>query len=129
MNRVLVDTSAILALLVPTDQAHARARREFDRLRRKEATLLVTSYVLVETYALIGRRFGVAAVRRFREEFAPLLQVIWVTPVMHEKALDLLLADGRRRLSLVDAVSLVVAAESTVDGIFAFDKHLAAVFG
>lgn len=31
MNRVFVDTSAIVALLVPTDGAHARSVEIFDR--------------------------------------------------------------------------------------------------
>jgi predicted nucleic acid-binding protein len=127
MNRVLVDTSAILALLVPTDTAHEQARQEFDRLASERATLFVTSYVLVETYALLGRRFGPAALDRFRREFAPLLQVFWIAREIHEKALDLLLADGRRDLSLVDAASLVVFREERLDAIFAFDRHLVAV--
>ena len=125
MNRVLVDTSAILALLVPTDRFHRQARSEFERVRERRATLLASSFVLVETYTLIGRRLGIAAVRRFREDFAPLLQVIWITPEIHERATDLWLADGRRRLSLVDAATLVLARDSGVDGVFGFDRHLA----
>ncbi|MCK5651922.1 MAG: PIN domain-containing protein, partial [Gemmatimonadetes bacterium] len=85
---VFVDTSAILALLVPTDTAHARARESFQRLAAARAPLITSSYVMVETYALLQSRLGLEAVRAFRGEFAPLLDTLWVTEETHERALD-----------------------------------------
>jgi predicted nucleic acid-binding protein len=122
--RVFVDTSALLALLVPTDRRHADAKRRFAALGAARAGLVTTSYVLLETYALLGRRMGRDAVRQFREGFAPLLEVRWVDSDLHERALDLLLKEARRRLSLVDAASLVALREMKVDDVFAFDAHL-----
>ena len=124
--RVFVDTSALLALLVQNDAAHDRARDGFAHLRSREATVLTSSYVLVETYALLGRRFGIEAVRRFRATFAPLLDTIWVDAETHEKGLDLLHVRGTRDLSLVDAVSFVIIRERKVDRTFAFDRHFTA---
>ena len=124
MSRVFVDTSAILALLVPTDAAHERAGAVFDRLRIREAVLLTTSYNLVETYALLGRRFGRDATASFRTDFAPLLQVVWVDCDLHERGLDLMLAHGAG-VSLVDAVSFVSIREHRLDEVFAFDRHFA----
>ncbi len=126
MSRVLVDTSALMALLVPTDAAHARAKRTFSRLRTGEAVLLITSYALLETYSLIEHRLGLDAVRAFRERFAPLVEVVWVDAALHEAGLDLLVRRGQRRLSLTDAVSILVARDSRVDEVFAFDRHLEA---
>ena len=124
MSRVFVDTSAILALLVPTDAAHERAGAAFDRLRTREAVLLTTSYNLVETYALLGRRFGRDATASFRTDFAPLLQVVWVDSDLHERGLDLMLARGAG-VSLVDAVSFVSMREHRLDEVFAYDSHFA----
>jgi predicted nucleic acid-binding protein len=118
---VFCDTSGFLALLVKTDAFHARARRAFETLRAREAPLLTTSYVLVETYALLGRRFGLDAVRAFRESMEPLLSVEWIGPDTHAEGLDWLLAQGRARLSLVDATSFVVARAAGVEEAFAFD--------
>jgi predicted nucleic acid-binding protein len=123
MTKVLVDTSAILALLVPTDAQHAKARRAFARLADSETRLLVTSYTLVECYALIDRRLGREAVRRFRSEFAPLLETVWVGSDEHERALDIVDAGGASGPSLVDAVSFVVAREHDVEHVFAYDAH------
>jgi predicted nucleic acid-binding protein len=123
MSRVFVDTSALLALVVGSDQAHAQAREEFGRLRAERASLLTSSYVLVETYALLQSRIGIGAVRVFREAFAPLLEVLWVDEVVHEQALDDLLVRDARKLSLVDACSFALMRANRVDRAFAFDAH------
>ena len=122
MSAVFVDTSALLALLVPTDVAHSRAKRAFGRLKEDETPLVPCSYSLVETYALVGRRLGRAAVAAFRHDFAPLLDVIWVGVDEHERGLDLLQA-SRSALSLVDAVSFVTARDRQIQRVFAFDPH------
>ncbi len=124
MSRVLVDTSALLALAVAEDAAHVPAVRAMQSLREEAAELITTSYVLVETYALLGRRYGPAAVRSFREQFAPLLTVVWVDADIHERALDRTIGENLRDLSLVDGVSLDVMRVERIDRVFAFDPHL-----
>lgn len=126
MSGVFVDTSAVLALLVPSDRAHGEASSLFERLSRAQAPLVTTSYVLVEIYALLGRRFGLETVERFRSEFAPLLEVTWIGEDVHERALDLLSQRRARRLSLVDATSFVVIADLEIERVFAFDRHFTA---
>ena len=123
MSRVFVDTSALLALVVGSDQAHEEARDAFGRLRAERASLVTSSYVLVETYALLQSRIGIGAVRVFREVFAPLLEVLWVDEAAHERALDVLLLRDARKLSLVDATSFVLMRANRVDRAFAFDAH------
>lgn len=117
------DTSALLALLNPKDEHHARAKRAFDTLRTRQVSLVSTSFVLVETYALAGRRLGLEAVREFRADFAPLLDVVWVDEVLHEAGLDLLLERRSRRVSLVDAVSFTAMRKRGIADAFAFDPH------
>ena len=123
MSRVFVDTSALLALMVGSDQAHEEAREGFARLRAERASLVTSSYVLVETYALLQARIGIGAVRIFREAFAPLLDVLWVDETTHERALDDLLLRDARKLSLVDASSFELMRANRVDRAFAFDAH------
>jgi predicted nucleic acid-binding protein len=122
VSRVYVDTSALFALLVKNDANHLRARAAFEKLRAREATLVCSSYVLVEFYALLGRRVGLDAVAAFRQDFAPLLKIVWVDVALHDEGLDLLLDRGREDLSLVDAVSSLVARRQAVDEVFAYDE-------
>jgi predicted nucleic acid-binding protein len=121
-----MDTSAVLALLNAKDRAHRRATRAFASLREREAVLVTTSFVLVETYALLGRRLGLEAVRSFRDDFSPLLEIVWVGEELCERGLDLLLQRGRPALSLVDAVSFIVLTESRVEEVFAYDRDFEA---
>ena len=123
MTTVFADTSALLALLNAADENHVRAERAFSSLRDRQAPLVTTSLVLVETYALIGRRLGLDALRSFRLDFAPLMDVVWVDESLHEAGLDLLLARRQRRLSLVDAVSFIAMRQANLEEAFAFDPH------
>lgn len=122
MSAVFVDTSAILALMVGSDRAHRSAVKAFDKLRSRQAELVTTSYVLVETYALVDRRLGREAVLDFRESFASLVRVIWVDNELHERGLDRLLMSSHS-LSLVDAVSFEAIREHRILEVFAFDRH------
>jgi len=122
VSRVFVDTSALLALLIPTDESHHDAATAFARLRDREAVLVTTSYVLVETYALLDRRVGRGAVAAFREDFAPLLEVEWVDRNLHERGLDLQMVRPRG-VSLVDAVSFACIRKARIDEAFAYDRH------
>jgi predicted nucleic acid-binding protein len=125
LSEVFADTSGLLALLNAKDEHHERAARAFERLRARRAALVTTSYVLAETYALLARRLGLGAVRGFRTELAPLLDVVWVDEALHEAGLDLLFVRRRRHLSLVDAVSFTTMRERRLAEAFACDPHFA----
>lgn len=123
MSPVFVDTSAILALVNPKDEHHPRARKGFESLSSRKAGLLTSSYVLVETYALLARRMGFTAVQAFRSDLVPLFEVTWVDETVHEAGLDLLIERRKRGLSLVDTTSFVVMRARGLDEVFCFDPH------
>ena len=62
---VLVDTSALFALHRAADEFHGRAWAEYERLLDHGLSFWTTSYVLVETVALMDRRLGFASVLDF----------------------------------------------------------------
>jgi predicted nucleic acid-binding protein len=117
---VLVDTSAIYALLDEDDRRHAAAVDYF-RAQIGATDHAVHNYVLVESIALVQHRLGVEAVRRLVDAIQPVFEVIWVDPDVHERAADRLLRDDKRRLSLVDQVSFEVMRRHGIDRAFAFD--------
>lgn len=123
MRAVFVDTSAVYALLVSSDDRHETARLSFARLSISATPLLTTSYVLIETVALLGRRVGLDAVRRFHEDLVPLFEVVWVDDTLHYIGLGRLLEGHLQDLSLVDAVSFVVMRNRNMENAFAFDRH------
>ncbi len=75
----------------------------------------------METYSLLARRMGLSAVRAFRSDLVPLLEVAWVDEAIHEAALDLLIKRRRRGLSIVDTTSFIVMRTRRLDEAFCFD--------
>ena len=120
-----LDTSALYALLVRTEERHAGVLRSFRALLEERRALWITSYVLVETTALLQHRIGLPAVRDLLEHVVPVLSVEWVSERLHRKAVERLLREDRRRLSLVDCVSLEFMRSQGLRDALALDSHFA----
>lgn len=122
---VFVDTSGLYALLVHTEERHGQVFRAFRRVLEEGRTLRTTSYVLVETVALLQHRLGLAPVRDFIEHIVPVLSVEWVSDALHRKGSERLLREDRRHLSLVDCVSLELIRSEGLRDVLALDAHFA----
>lgn len=120
---VFVDTSALLSLLDEAQPEHSRAVRIWGEVIDRRATLLTTDYVRLETWALLQRRLGLAAVQKLNDGIFPVLDLHHVTEPQFATAKSLVLASGRKALSLVDAASFVVMRAESVEHAFAFDRH------
>ncbi|MDL1952327.1 PIN domain-containing protein, partial [Acidobacteria bacterium ACD] len=102
---VFVDTSAFLALLDAGVEGHAAAAHAWRGFLESDERLVTSSYVLVESYALVRRRLGTAEVRSLASDFLPLVEVDWVDAATHDAGLSAFLAANQRGLSLVACVS------------------------
>ncbi|MDY7095074.1 MAG: PIN domain-containing protein [Acidobacteriota bacterium] len=118
-----IDTSGLLAMLNASDQFHPRAAAAWRRLIEAEEDLVTTSYVLVETFALVQSRLGLEAVQLLDRDIVPLLEVAWVDEAIHRTGVSTLLTAARRRLSLVDCVSFETMRRRGLDRAFTFDHH------
>lgn len=122
-RRVIVDTSAIYALLSASDEFHSMARQQYQDLIDRGDELHVTSYVLVEAGALVHRRLGFEPLRAFMEVAHSLFQIFWVDREVHMQAWEHMAARGGAGLSFVDWTT-VVAAQRIRAIAFAFDRDL-----
>jgi len=120
---VFADTSGLYALMVRTEEDHEAMVRAFRSLLSEPRPLVTTSYVLIETEALLQHRIGIAAVRDFEEEVVPLLSIDWVADGLHRKGVVRLLRENRRNLSLVDCVSLERIEELEIRDVLGRDPH------
>jgi len=120
---VLIDTSAFYALLDSQDLSHDQADREWRDLLSYSGALVTSSYVVLETCALLQNRIGLDAVRCFHEEILPSVRIGWVDALTYGVGMTVLLAIGRRGLSLVDCVSFVVMERLGIKDVFTFDAH------
>jgi predicted nucleic acid-binding protein len=120
---VFVDTSALFAVLDADDEMHAQARHEWERELNSGEILHTSSYVLVETSALLQRRIGMDGLRTFSADMLPVINVIWVDEGIHRSAYHALLVSARRDISLVDCASFEVIRRLDIDQVFCFDTH------
>ena len=94
-----------------------------EKLLEESAEIHVTSYVLLETMALLQARVGLEAARQFENVLRPLLQVHWVDELLHEKAFKRLELRGTRGVSLVDCTSFVTMEDAGIRSVFGYDEH------
>jgi len=122
---IFADTSALYALLDADDHNHTAAKAAWVSWLDQSISLVCSNYVLVETIALVQRRLGMEAARRFCQEMTPLFQVYWVDQEVHSAAVSMLLTVGVRNLSLVDCASFELMRRLGIRTAFAFDRHFA----
>lgn len=125
MNAVFCDTSALLAVLDRDSDVHEDAARCWQALVNSATPLITTNYIIVEMTALLQRRIGLEAVRRFQYDVLPIIEVAWIDETAHSRAMQSMLTSNRRQLSLVDCVSFDTMRQRGITVAFAFDQHFA----
>lgn len=120
---IFADTSGFFALLVKNDYMHVRAKENFKYFAENNVQLVTSSFVLVETTALLQRRIGMAPVNDFNLKIFPLLEIVWVDDKWYAKAVQRLLAQNKKNVSLVDCLGFEIMETFQIECAFAFDKH------
>lgn len=121
MAQVLVDTSAVYALIDRDDTHHRRATAILRALPRRGLTPLLTNFIVAESHALLLSRLGADTARDW------LLTQIWpiepVTPTDEKKAREIIHRYLDKSFSYTDATSFAVMERLHVREAFAFDPH------
>lgn len=119
---IFLDTSGIFALADIDDAKHNEAVEMFDYIQKNGRRILIHSYVIIESAALIQRRLGLQQALSFLED-ANNFEIRWISDDLHAEAVDLLKTRAKTRLSLVDAVSFLVMKQENISDFLGFDKH------
>lgn len=120
-NHLLIDTSALFAILSTKDDYHDRATSAYQDLVQAEARLWSTSYALVESLALLHRRGGFSAASTFTDWSKDAnLQVMWVDEQLHNAAWTRFTESRGQGLSFVDW-TIAIASRELGAHIFTFD--------
>jgi hypothetical protein len=86
MSLVFVDTVGLLALWNANDQWHGMARKGFADITNSEATLLTTTFVLLECGNAAARTPFRAEVNRLRDKLEQAETLIWPTEADRRQA-------------------------------------------
>ena len=124
-GEVFVDTSALYAALNRTDAAHERVAPVLQTLLDSEATLVTTSFVLIETVSLLQARVGLEAAREFMLTMVPALDVAWVDSDLCARGVEGWATGGHRDVSLVDCISFALMHELHLPHALTLDRHFA----
>lgn len=124
MAEVLLDTSAIFALLNRDDQHHAKAVAIHEALINRQAVLVLPNFLLAEAHAIINKRLGPRVARDFLNGALRDFEIQRVT-LEDEWAAHGILQNVTRSnaLSYFDAVAVALAERLGIAEVFTFDKH------
>lgn len=121
MARILVDTSAVYALLDAGDRWHAAAREALEAIKRSREEPLLTNFLVAECHALLLARLGRDVARRW------LLGNAWpierVTQRDEERAAEIIRRYEDKTYSYTDATSFAVMERLGIRRAVAFDSH------
>jgi len=122
---VFADTSSIYAAIVRTEEHHRQCLRLLEDLLESGRAIETTSYVVLETSALLQNRIGLDPLRDFEEHILPLLSVLYVTKELHHRGIRRLLRENKRYLSLTDCISFEFMEQEGLREAFSLDRHFA----
>jgi predicted nucleic acid-binding protein len=121
LARVLVDTSAVYALLDRSDSCHASAKKSLESFKRSRSEPLLTNFIVAECHALALARLGASVARAWLVSNAWAIERVTEEDEAKAKAIIRKYVD--KTFSYADATSFAVMERLGLRTAFAFDPH------
>lgn len=118
---LLVDSSAVLALLNSRDQWHETAVSVLQDLVAQKASLLMTNFLIAESHTLLLTRLGHDLARQWLLTFD--WNVLRVSPEDEQAAREIIKKYRDKDFSFTDATSFAVMHKYGIKLAFTFDRH------
>ena len=121
MEIIMVDTSAVYALLDRSDEMHDRAKNCLLIINQNKNRVLLTNFIVAECHALISSRLNHEIARNW------LKNLCWpVERVLEEdekNAVQIIMSYRDKSYTYTDAVTFAVMNRLGLTTAFAFDNH------
>ncbi len=122
VNKLLVDTSFIVALVNERDQYHKQAIKLADHYDGQE--LVVTDGVLLEIANALARGYKAEATQIIEDLIsANDVEVVYMTIELFNQAFDLYKSHQDKTWGLVDCLSFIVMRDRDIRTALSFDRH------
>lgn len=123
MERIMVDTSAIYALLDRSDYNHPQAVATLKEISRNQKIILITNFIVAETHALLANRLGPELARTWLKGLC--WPVERITEEDENKAREIIFNFLDKNFSYTDATTFAVMERLGITSVLAFDQHFA----
>ena len=120
---VFVDTSALFAVANAKDKDHQKAKDFLIRLAEEKVVLLVTNFIIAETYTLMLRKIGRDEAIEYVEKLRNTAEIERVSEEDENRAWQIILLHQDKDFSYVDATSFAVMERLGIRYAFSFDEH------
>lgn len=122
--KVLVDTSAFVALLVNNEADHEKVAKKYYDYRQNRAILFTSDYILDELFTrLLYFKIDIRKyIQKLRESISKgEITVLRIDDALFEKALSAFLKFSEHEISFTDATSYALLKDFSLDEIFTLD--------
>jgi predicted nucleic acid-binding protein len=120
---VFVDTSAHFALANEKDLDHQKAKTCLKKLTDESATLILSNFIIAETYTLMLRKIGRDKAIQYIKKLKETAEIIRISEEDEKRAWEIILKYGDKDFSYVDATSFSLMERLSLSEAFAFDEH------
>ena len=120
MEAYLIDSGPIVALLNADSTLHRQTLAMFKDLRNKKAALLLTNFIVAETFSELSAGLGADAGRTWlRHNIWPVERV---SEADERRAKEIILERDKEEISYVDATTIAVLERLGVTRVFSFKR-------
>ena len=122
MKAILADTTPLYGAIDTSDQFHARAQAEIQRIAKEKLIVVVSFPVYIETYSLLLYRLGFEQANRFSQNCLESANLLNPTEEQYLKAIKKVQQFPDQTITIVDALTAILADELNIP-VWTYDYH------
>ena len=122
MKAILADTTPLYGAIDTSDQFHARAQAEIQRIAKEKLIVVVSFPVYIETYSLLLYRLGFEQANRFSQNCLESANLLNPTEEQYLKAIKKVQQFPDQTITIVDALTAILADELNMP-VWTYDYH------
>lgn len=121
-NPLFIDANYFCALYNKEDSLHDKAASLSYSLR--DYYLVVSNFVLVETYTILSQRVSKDLVKNFRKHIFVKgnYEIVWIDQILEEKVWEIFKSIKDKNFSYVDASILAIIQKGEIKNLLSFDE-------
>ena len=122
MKAILADTTPLYGAIDTSDQFHARAQAEIQRIATEKLIVVVSFPVYIEAYSLTLYRLGFEQANRFSQNCLESANLLNPTEEQYLKAIKKVQQFPDQTITIVDALTAILADELNIP-VWTYDYH------